>query len=149
MLYHFVLQVEDLRLSEKLLQTKVKNLTSELAALKKAYRTPSASVLRKSFERRKSDTGERSVNRKFRNLKLINTGTRLSCATREMKLASKHGSRSPSPRVPRFDPTAYVDQKKRRNAQIRFVWQYKLVLPCSPLCAHIYSTSSYQFSLKR
>ena len=55
-----------------------------------------------------------------------NSGIRVfhsSSARKARKLSSKHGSalsktRTPSPsnpRVPRFDPTAYIEQKKKKN----------------------------------
>lgn len=117
----YILQIKNLQSSERLLQTKVKNLTNELAGLKKGYRTPATSVgIQRSTERRISDPGARKYSH--------NSGTRLSTSNPrkpKRKLSLEHKpfrSRTPSPygtRVPRFNPTAYIEQKKRQRSDFR------------------------------
>lgn len=99
------MQIKNLQSSERLLQTKVKNLTLELTELKKGYRTPS---VRSSTERRNSDPGSRMYSNKH-------TSNRF----KEKKIFRM---RTPSPyqlRVPRFDPTAYIEDKQRRQVDIK------------------------------
>lgn len=103
----------------------MKNLTIELAGLKKGYRTPATSVgLQRSSERRISDPGARR--RKYShtyNSHTYNSGNRLSTSNprkpkRKLSLEQKpFRSRTPSPYGTRFDPTAYIEQKKRQQSQ--------------------------------
>lgn len=105
----------------------MKNLTRELASAKQVYRM-SPLMLRRSSERRLSDPGERNFSAHSRNRlsnsKLTNSGSRMSSAerrrrkpsTERMKFSSK--ARTPSPLGTRFDPTAYIEHKKRRQLEI-------------------------------
>lgn len=103
------MQIKKLQSSERLLQTRVKNLTIELAGLKKGFRTPSVSIA--SGLRRNSDPGARVYSHKF--------GSRLSAKGKKIELKNFR-VRTPSPyRVPRFDPTAYIQEKRKQQLDIR------------------------------
>jgi coiled-coil domain-containing protein 61 len=109
-----LMQVKDLQATERLLRTKVKNLTNELTGLKRGYRTPQ---VEKFSGRPTSDPGARQ--RRY-------SGARLPAAnTRKPKRSSAPiRSRTPSPygsRAPRFDPTAYVQQKRKQQSNLRLV----------------------------
>lgn len=98
---------------------KVKNLTKELASFKKGYRTPAASYgLQRLSERQVSDPGTRQ--RKYGH---STTTSNLKKTKRKLSLEHRLSqSRSPSPygtRFSRFDPTAYIEQKRKQQSDIR------------------------------
>lgn len=112
-------------MSERQLQTRVKNLRNELMVFKKSNRASSSSTftLRKSSQRRMSDPGERYRGSEIQKSKHTNSGTNSNTRRSRRKLSSELkppslNSRTPSPsgaRVPRFDPTAYIQQRRRKH----------------------------------
>lgn len=113
--------MESLRISERSLKSRLKNLTRELTAAKQVYRMSPVVTLRRSSERRQSDPGERHFRaRKFSNSKLTNSGNKMSkprrkLSTESMTFSSK--ARTPSPSGGRFDPTAYIESKRRQQLE--------------------------------
>ncbi|XP_050948207.1 centrosomal protein CCDC61 isoform X1 [Labeo rohita] len=125
-------QLEELRASERALRIRVKSLTTELALLRRGRATPvmsGRSGLRGDGEVHRSLSRERSLTR---------VGVRARSGSRErmedrarrseerIRRADSSGSRncitrpSPSPtgsRVPRFDPTAYIQDRQRRQKE--------------------------------
>lgn len=125
-------QLEELRASERGLRIRVKSLTTELALLRRGRATPvmsGRSGLRGDGEVRRSLSRERSLTR---------VGVRARSGSRErmedrtrrseerIRRADSSGSRncitrpSPSPtgsRVSRFDPTAYIQDRQRRQKE--------------------------------
>ena len=104
-------QIEDLQLSERLLKSKVKSLTRELTVLRTRF-TPSGK--KKLSE---SDPGERNAR-----LKTTYSGSKFHSSARKSRrnfpsqhiVLHKARTRSPvNVQVPRFDPTAYVEHKKK------------------------------------
>ena len=114
-----IFQVEELRASERQLKMKVKSMTQEIAAAKHIYRTSPVITVRRSLERRRSDPGERNFPaHRFAGSKLTNSGSKMARPRRKpssenMRFSSK--ARTPSPR---FDPTAYVERKRRQQLEI-------------------------------
>lgn len=93
-------------MSERLLQSKVKTLTRELETLKQGYNTP---AVKRLSERSKSDPGGRTGNSVARK------------SRRKVPGGVYSKARTPSPastRFPRFDPTAYIEQKKKGQLRI-------------------------------
>ncbi|XP_051532885.1 centrosomal protein CCDC61-like isoform X1 [Myxocyprinus asiaticus] len=125
-------QLEELKASERALRIRVKNLTTELALLRRGRATPvmsGRSGLRSDGEVHLSLSRERSLTR---------VGVRARSGSRErmedrsrrseerVRRADSSGSRncisrpSPSPtgsRVPRFDPTAFIQDRQRRQRE--------------------------------
>ncbi|XP_042634901.1 centrosomal protein CCDC61 isoform X3 [Cyprinus carpio] len=125
-------QLEELGASERALRIRVKSLTTELALLRRVRATPvmsGRSGLRGDGEVHRSLSRERSLTR---------VGVRARSGSRErmedkarrseerIKRADSSGSRnyitrpSPSPtgsRVSRFDPTAYIQDRQRRQKE--------------------------------
>uniref|UniRef100_A0A673N1A5 Centrosomal protein CCDC61 n=1 Tax=Sinocyclocheilus rhinocerous TaxID=307959 RepID=A0A673N1A5_9TELE len=125
-------QLEELRASERALRIRVKSLTTELALLRRGRATPvmsGRSGLRVDGEVHRSLSRERSLTR---------VGVRARSGSRErmedrtrrseerIRRADSSGSRncitrpSPSPtgsRVPRFDPTVFIQDRQRRQKE--------------------------------
>ncbi|TRY97903.1 hypothetical protein DNTS_034132 [Danionella cerebrum] len=125
-------QLEELRASERALRIRVKSLTTELASQRRGRATPGMSSrggLRSDGEVHRSLSRERSLTR---------VGVRARSGSRErmedrgrrseerIRRADSSGSRncitrpSPSPtgsRGPRFDPTAYIQDRQRRQKE--------------------------------
>ncbi|XP_016332839.1 coiled-coil domain-containing protein 61 isoform X1 [Sinocyclocheilus anshuiensis] len=125
-------QLEELRASERALRIRVKSLTTELALLRRGRAMPvmsGRSGLRGDGEVHRSLSRERSLTR---------VGVRARSGSRErmedrtrrseerIRRADSSGSRncitrpSPSPtgsRVPRFDPTAFIQDRQRRQKE--------------------------------
>ncbi|KAL0994248.1 hypothetical protein UPYG_G00119810 [Umbra pygmaea] len=132
-------QLEELRASERALRIRVKSLTSELALLRRGRVTPALSgrsASRGDGEIRRSLSRERSLGR---------VGIRASSGSRERtqergrraegRRADSSGPRShvsrpsPSPtglRGPRFDPTAYIQDRQRRLREAELKNQRKV-----------------------
>lgn len=89
--------MKELRSSERILQARVKNLTSELAVLKRGRGIKPSPILKYG-----SSTKTAQYNRK-RSL------------SSERQVTRQNTYRTPSPR---FDPTAYVQEKARRQEEI-------------------------------
>ena len=109
--------MKDLKLSEKLLQTKVKNLTKELNLLKRGYRMTPSCKSASTLKRR-----QRSLSRD-RDNKLANSGSKMPIRTKRSVSSDRKclNLTTPSPsgtRMPRFDPTAYIEQKRRQQYEI-------------------------------
>ncbi|XP_033100338.1 coiled-coil domain-containing protein 61-like [Anneissia japonica] len=128
---NLVEEVEELRASERNLRVRVKSLTNELAVYKRSGRSPSVlppsrlshhKPVRKSLStqerareasRQRSKSRERAFSREPRH--------RSTSRGRTPSLSSI-GSRSPSPagaRVPRFNPTAYIEDKKKKQQETK------------------------------
>uniref|UniRef100_A0A8C2J8U9 Centrosomal protein CCDC61 n=1 Tax=Cyprinus carpio TaxID=7962 RepID=A0A8C2J8U9_CYPCA len=112
-------QLEELRASERALRIRVKSLTTELALLRRGRATPVMSG--RSGLRARSGSRERMEDRTRRSEERIrradSSGSR-NCITRS----------SPSPtgsRVPRFDPTAYIQDRQRRQKEAEMKNQRK------------------------
>ncbi|XP_056302151.1 centrosomal protein CCDC61 isoform X1 [Danio aesculapii] len=125
-------QLEELRASERALRIRVKSLTTELALLRRGRATPVMSD-------RSGLRGDGVVHRSLsRERSLTRVGVRARSGSRErmedrgrrseerVRRADSSGSRncitrpSPSPtgsRVPRFDPTAYIQDRQRRQKE--------------------------------
>ncbi|KAM9450874.1 centrosomal protein CCDC61 isoform 1-T1 [Clarias gariepinus] len=138
---HLMEQLEELRSSERALRIRVKSLTTELAALRRGRITPVLS-------RRGGSRGEADFPRSTsRERGLPQAGVRARSGSRERAEdpirrsegrerrsgssgARKHFSRSsPSPtgsQVPRFDPTAYVQERQRRQKETELKNQRKV-----------------------
>ncbi|XP_022107012.1 coiled-coil domain-containing protein 61-like [Acanthaster planci] len=125
-------EVEELRASERNLRVRVKSLVNELAVLKSSSRRVSRSPSlplpssQGSASRRSMSTLERArlVGREAsrERARLASRGRSTSRERRRPASVSSIGSRSPSPagaRVPRFDPTAYTLEKKRRQEEAK------------------------------
>ncbi|XP_039624031.1 centrosomal protein CCDC61 [Polypterus senegalus] len=139
-------EIEDLKASERKLKSRVKSLTSELAIYKKGRVTPvgqprSGSVLGSDHshgEERRSTSNERSAGHRLRSQSRSHSrgqneqwgqrnqriGSRERSSSREMQSSAekrlKVPRQSPSPsarRPPRFDPTAYVKDKARKQME--------------------------------
>ncbi|XP_038860670.1 centrosomal protein CCDC61-like [Salvelinus namaycush] len=120
-------QLEELRASERALRIRVKSLTNELALLRRGGVTPAlsgCSASRGDGEIRRSLSRERSLGRV---VVRAHSGSRERTEERgrrsEGQRADSSGPRSyvarpsPSPtgsRTPRFDPTAYIQDRQRR-----------------------------------
>ncbi|KAB5549041.1 hypothetical protein PHYPO_G00062700 [Pangasianodon hypophthalmus] len=138
---HLLEQLEELRASERALRIRVKSLTTELAVLRRGRITPvlagrsgsrgegdfprSASrerVLPRAGMRARSGSRERAEDRSRRSEE---RGRRSGSSG-----ARNHFSRpSPSPtgsRGPRFDPTAYIQERQRRQKETELKNQRKV-----------------------
>uniref|UniRef100_A0A3P8XWL4 Centrosomal protein CCDC61 n=1 Tax=Esox lucius TaxID=8010 RepID=A0A3P8XWL4_ESOLU len=120
-------QLEELRASERALRIRVKSLTNELALLRRGRVTPALpgrSASRGDGEIRRSLSRERTLGRVVVRAR---SGSRERTEERgrrsEGRRADSSGPRShvsrpsPSPtglRAPRFDPTAYIQDRQRR-----------------------------------
>lgn len=101
----------------------MKSLTRDLTAIKRGYTMSSSLTSGKSSGRRRSDPGASHLGHRFThsasrlsNSNNIGRSRRIS-SSESRKIVSK--MRTPSPSGGRFDPTAYVKQKKRqREAQL-------------------------------
>ncbi|XP_065832665.1 centrosomal protein CCDC61-like [Oscarella lobularis] len=100
-----LLELEDLRTSERNLRIRVKSLTNELATLKKGQRIGSLPRHKPpSYSRQRSSSGERRPRPRSR-------------SRDEDRQEERRKPFTPSPagaRYPRFDPTAYVRDKQRK-----------------------------------
>lgn len=109
--FQYSMQIEDLQLSEHLLQTKVKNLTKELTSLRQHYRYSKVSV-------GKIYSGRSDPRVSTNSRRLSHSDARKSKESSKRSVFSK--TRTPSPsnaRLPRFDPTAYIERKKNIQLQ--------------------------------
>ncbi|XP_075346233.1 centrosomal protein CCDC61 isoform X1 [Mycteria americana] len=92
-------ELAEVKASERRLQLRVQSLTAELAACRRGHRTPAGAAPRPQERRSPS-------------------GTRLRSASRESRGGSRGRSPSPAgPRPPRFDPTAFVRARQRRQKE--------------------------------
>ncbi|KAK4806322.1 hypothetical protein QYF61_008508 [Mycteria americana] len=93
-------ELAEVKASERRLQLRVQSLTAELAACRRgSHRTPAGAAPRPQERRSPS-------------------GTRLRSASRESRGGSRGRSPSPAgPRPPRFDPTAFVRARQRRQKE--------------------------------
>ena len=102
-------------MSERTLRTRVKSLSNELAVLKHGLRTTPASysVTKKQTNKKRRST---SIERRPHPHRLSIERSGGSVERRSLRTPSPSGGR-----LPRFDPTAYVESKKKkqRNADIR------------------------------
>ncbi|XP_066560223.1 centrosomal protein CCDC61 isoform X2 [Amia ocellicauda] len=137
-------QLEELKASERNLRVRVKSLINELAVLRKGVtpvgprRSGSALLARGEGEGRRSVSRDRSLG--------LRSGSRERCTRAGERSASRERSEdrgrrsgssgrrpliprhSPSPsgaRVPRFDPTAYIKEKERRQQEAELKHQRK------------------------
>uniref|UniRef100_A0A8C2PY59 Centrosomal protein CCDC61 n=1 Tax=Cyprinus carpio TaxID=7962 RepID=A0A8C2PY59_CYPCA len=125
-------QLEELRASERALRIRVKSLTTELALLRRGRATPvmsGRSGLRGDGEVHRSLSRERSLTRvglRARSGSRERMEDRTRRSEERIRRADSSGSRncitrsSPSPtgsRVPRFDPTAYIQDRQRRQKE--------------------------------
>ncbi|XP_072169563.1 centrosomal protein CCDC61-like [Diadema setosum] len=124
-------EVEELRASERNLKVRVKSLTNELNMLKRnSSRRPSRSPLAPTpVSQRPSRRG--TGRPPSANIARSRPSSRVDTSSRERSLSrgrrssvSSVGSRSRSvspagARVPRFDPTAYILEKKRREDEAK------------------------------
>lgn len=112
--------MEDLRVSERLLKAKVKNMTNEIAMLKRSYRmSPKVSTAKFS----ESLKGDRAGSHRYPNFNFGKMSDRARKSKRTQSSECKVSglriqSSSPCGTVPRFDPTAYIEQKKKRHLQV-------------------------------
>ncbi|XP_015196377.1 centrosomal protein CCDC61 isoform X2 [Lepisosteus oculatus] len=138
-------KLEELKASERNLRVRVKSLTSELAIVRKGRVTPvgprrSGSELGSGPPRREAE-GRRSVSRD-RSLGSYSGSRERSVGVGERSGSRDRGRRSgsagtrpfvprqsPSPagtRAPRFDPTAYIKGKERRQREAQLKTQRKV-----------------------
>ncbi|KAJ8348541.1 hypothetical protein SKAU_G00271300 [Synaphobranchus kaupii] len=139
-------QLEELKASERALRIRVKSLTNELAALRRGRMTPllsGRSSSRGEVEIQRSASRERSLAR--------GRGRSGSRERKEEDRGRERGRRaessgscpriprpSPSPtgsRAPRFDPTAYIHDRQRRQRESDLKSQRKMrreMLPSPP-----------------
>ncbi|XP_016133135.1 centrosomal protein CCDC61 isoform X1 [Sinocyclocheilus grahami] len=125
-------QLEELRASERALRIRVKSLTTELALLRRGRATPvmsGRSGLRGDGEVHRSLSRERSLTRmgvRTRSGSRERMEDRTRRSEERIRRADSSGSRncitrpSPSPtgsRVPRFDPTAFIQDRQRRQKE--------------------------------
>ncbi|XP_044161965.1 centrosomal protein CCDC61 [Bufo gargarizans] len=116
-------QLEELRAVERTLRLKVKSLSTELAMYKRGRVTPSgpspqsrSSSAGRGPIHRSSSRGE-TVTRRERSTSRERSGV----SSREGRSLTRQPRLSPSPvaiRPPRFDPTAYVKDKARRQKEV-------------------------------
>ncbi|XP_072230796.1 centrosomal protein CCDC61 isoform X2 [Leuresthes tenuis] len=132
-------QLEELRASECALRVRVKSLTNELALLRRGRVTPvsghissrvDGEVYRSASRERRSGYGnirarsgsrERTEDRVHRS---VERGRRADSSGPHARIPRP----SPSPtgsRVPRFDPTAYIQDRQRRQREAEFKKQRK------------------------
>ncbi|XP_071962054.1 centrosomal protein CCDC61-like isoform X2 [Antedon mediterranea] len=127
-------EVEELRASERNLRVRVKSLTNELAVYKRrngrANRSPILPPPRSSHrkparqplstqDRAREASRQRSLSRERA---FTREPRRRSTSRGRTPSVSSIGSRSPSPagaRVPRFNPTAYIEDKKKRQQETK------------------------------
>ncbi|XP_076836795.1 centrosomal protein CCDC61 [Brachyhypopomus gauderio] len=128
---HLMEQLEELRASERALRIRVKSLTTEVAVLRRGRMTPVLSG-------RSGSRGEEFQQSSSREHSLTRVGMRARSGSRERvenksRRSEERGRRagssgtqnyisrsSPSPlgsRGPRFDPTAYIQEKHRRQKE--------------------------------
>ncbi|XP_023125995.2 centrosomal protein CCDC61 isoform X4 [Amphiprion ocellaris] len=123
-------QLEELRSSECALRVRVKSLTSELALLRRGSRVDGEIYRSLSRERRspygtlraRSGSRERTEDRGQR---LMERGRRADSSGPHARIPRP----SPSPtgsRVPRFDPTAYIQDRQRRQKEADLKKQRKV-----------------------
>ncbi len=107
-----ILQLEELKLSERSLRTRVKSLNNELAVLKHGLRTTPGTHSKTNKKRRSTSTERKTPRGSVERFQ-----RRASRASIES--VERRTMRTPSPsggsRVPRFDPTAYVKSKKKKQ----------------------------------
>lgn len=134
-------QLEELRASERALRIRVKSLTNELALLRRGRMTPvlsGRSGSRGDVEIRRSHSRERSLGRVVVRAR---SGSRERIEDRGRR-SEDRGRRadssgplahiprpSPSPtglRAPRFDPTAYIQDRQRRQREAELKSQRKV-----------------------
>ncbi|XP_060791896.1 centrosomal protein CCDC61 [Neoarius graeffei] len=138
---HLMEQLEELRASERALRIRVKSLTTELAVLRRGRITPvltGRSGSRGEVDRPRSASRERGLPRAGMRAR---SGSRERVEDRSRRSeergrrsgssgAPNHFSRpSPSPtgsRGPRFDPTAYVQERQRCQKETELKNQRKL-----------------------
>ncbi len=115
-----IFQLEEVKLSERTLKTRVKSLSNELSVLKYGLRTTPGAYNRSS-KKRTSTTTERRTLRD--SMEKTGSGGLRKTARRSLERGSveRRTVRTPSPRLPRFDPTAFVENKKQKqkDADIR------------------------------
>lgn len=134
-------QLEELRASERALRIRVKSLTTELALLRRGRATPVMSdrsglrgdgVVHRSLSRERSLTRVGGRARSGSRERMEDRGRR---SEERVRRADSSGSRncitrpSPSPtgsRVPRFDPTAYIQDRQRRQKEAELKSQRKI-----------------------
>lgn len=104
----YLSQIEDLQLSERSLKARVKSLTRELTVVKCGYRGSPISSSPYGANKNAKMCNQKSSNLRCRQPK------------RTPKSDYRINKRTPSPgnRTPRFDPTAYVEQKRRRQLEV-------------------------------
>ncbi|KAJ8266314.1 hypothetical protein GJAV_G00128990 [Gymnothorax javanicus] len=141
-------QLEELKASERALRVRVKSLTNELAALRRGRMTPVSSGQRNS-------RGEVEVRRSVSRERTLGSGSGLgrsrSQERRDNRAGMFNGQRgraessgscpriprpSPSPtgpRAPRFDPTAYIQERQRQRRESDRKNQRKVRRDMSPL----------------
>ncbi|XP_056587268.1 centrosomal protein CCDC61 isoform X2 [Triplophysa dalaica] len=125
-------QLEELRASERALRIRVKSLTTELALLRRGRATPvtsNRSGLRSDGEVHRSLSRERSLTRlgvRARSGSRERMEDRTRRSEERVRRADSSGSRncisrpSPSPtgsQASRFDPTAYIHDRQRRQKE--------------------------------
>lgn len=100
-----ILQLEEVRLSERALRTRVKSLSNELAVLKHGLRTTPGTY-----------SSKQQTNKKRRSTS-IDRRPAHSSIDRSGGSTERRTIRTPSPgaRLPRFDPTAYVENKRKKQ----------------------------------
>ncbi|RXN26982.1 leukemia inhibitory factor receptor-like isoform X2 [Labeo rohita] len=134
-------QLEELRASERALRIRVKSLTTELALLRRGRATPvmsGRSGLRGDGEVHRSLSREHSLTRVGATLNLIiisvSSDDQFAAACR-LKAAGKGGSAfiMAWSRVPRFDPTAYIQDRQRRQKEAEMKKGRKLVYNGPPV----------------
>uniref|UniRef100_H3D2M7 Centrosomal protein CCDC61 n=1 Tax=Tetraodon nigroviridis TaxID=99883 RepID=H3D2M7_TETNG len=133
-------QLEELRASELALRVRVKSLTSELALLRRSRGTPTSARLssRADGEIYRSLSRERRTGygtSRARSGSRERVEDRVPRSEERGRRAGSSGPRrsiprpSPSPtgsRVPRFDPTAYIQDRQRRQKEAEIKKQRKL-----------------------
>ncbi|XP_037372714.1 centrosomal protein CCDC61 isoform X2 [Talpa occidentalis] len=105
-------ELEEVKASERSLRARLKTLNSELAIYKRGRRTPPVAAPR-AREDRTSTSRERSTSR--------GRGAARS-SSRESRGRGRPTRPSPSPtggRAPRFDPTAFVKAKEKKQREIK------------------------------
>ncbi|XP_070569461.1 centrosomal protein CCDC61-like [Ptychodera flava] len=110
-------EVEELRASERNLRARVKSLTNELAVYKRGRVSRASPIPGSSSSQRRDRGRSRSASRDVRS-----SSRERSLSRERPSSVSSFRSNTPSPsgaRVPRFNPTAYIEDKKRRQQEAK------------------------------
>ncbi|XP_016897068.1 centrosomal protein CCDC61 isoform X2 [Cynoglossus semilaevis] len=128
-------QVEELRASERELRLRIKNLSSELISLRRSEATQGSYLRGEKYrslsrERKsscgtvRSSSGSREqIHREFQQ---SNDRGRRSGSSRPSSQISRRSLSPAGSRVPHFDPTAYVQERQRKQQQAKLKKQRKV-----------------------